>query len=390
MRFFELVRSTPILHLSGADCEISSLVIDSREARAGSLFFCIPGVRIDRHALALDAYARGCRAFVAERTLSLPQDTSIVILPHARLALADMAAAFYGYPAEEMTAVGVTGTNGKSAVAWILFRLLTAAGLRVGYIGAFGAHAGGRWVTTCNTTPESAELQRILYEMREGGISHLVLEISSQSLAVGRVRGLSFPYAVLTGLAYGHVGHGEHANLTAYLDAKRELFRFHRVETLIYNGDDKNVLDFVSGLHERRVRVGFSAGSDYRIRSVSDSGKALAEASALFALRSANGVDPIRLCPTKDFGGSEAVLALAAAEELLRERGKGFSRAILLRTLAGVTLPKRSSAQRKAEGFEAAASLSALFSEASEKEKQRFAFFRKKVAKTANFFSKPY
>ncbi len=351
MRLFELAAATPFLSLSGKDRAVSRLVIDSRAASPESLFFCIRGAHIDRHALAADAYARGCRAFVAERALPLPADATVILVPHARLALADMATLFYGAPAEKMTLIGVTGTRGKGHVAWLLSRLLAASGRRVGYIGSFGAFAGGRWVATDNTTPESLELQRLLYEMQAGGVTHAAVEISAQSLAVGRVRGLSFPYAVLTGLGYDHIGEDEHANLTAYFDAKRELFRFHRVRHLIYAASDPTAARFVAGLPEKKTAVGFSATCDYFARPEPREDAA----GERFTLCVGGEVYPAEIPQIGRGEIQNALLSLAAAECVLAAEGEAEARECRLRLLAKESVPAKKKRQRSETGEKATA-----------------------------------
>ena len=257
MLFSELLSHTPYLSYNQTDTPITHLTIDSRTAKSGSLFFCIPGVRHNRRDFAPDAYRRGCRAFIAEEPLAIPQDAAVATVPSARLSLADIAAAFYGNPKEGLTLIGVTGTKGKTTTAAYLTALLRAAGCKCGYIASLGATANAHSVPTENTTPESLELLRLLSEMREAGVTHVVLEISSQSLAVGRVRGLSFPLAVLTGLGYDHVGAGEHQNLSEYIAAKRELLLYYRVTSVVYPKDAPHITALLRGIGAKRIPVGY-------------------------------------------------------------------------------------------------------------------------------------
>ena len=267
MLLSSLKNATPTLGFSGPDRDVCALSLDSREVKVGTLFFCIRGVKIDRHSLATAVYQKGCRAFVAEEPLPLPTDASVLLVPNARLALADMAGMYYGYPGKELTCIGITGTKGKTTTAWILTALLEKSGISVGYIGSLGAYCRKKWVKTNNTTPESLELQRLLSEMRECGVTHAVIEISSQSLAVGRVKGVRFPVTVLTGLGYDHIGPGEHQNLPAYFAAKRELFCYYPATTLIYTKDDQNAAALVAGLPFHKITAGFAEQSDYAAHS---------------------------------------------------------------------------------------------------------------------------
>ncbi len=315
MLFSELLSHTPYLSYNRIDSPITHLTIDSRTARDGSVFFCIPGERLNRRDFAPNAYRQGCRAFVAEEPLPIPEDAAVAIVPSARLSLADIAAAFYGNPAEALTLIGVTGTKGKTTTAAYLAALLSAAGCRCGYIGSLGATANAHSIVTENTTPESLELLRILSEMRETGVTHVVIEISSQSLAVGRVRGLSFPIVILTGLGYDHVGTGEHKSLSAYIAAKRELLLYYRAESVVYPKDAPHLSSLLSGVDAVRYPVGF--GTENAVSGVlSDGG--ISEGD--FLLRFDGECYPVSLAARGVFNAMNALLAVTAFHVLCKEK----------------------------------------------------------------------
>ena len=171
------------------DPEITAVVYDSRKAGPGALFVCLPGEQADGHDYAPAAYQAGCRAFLAQRALNLPADAAQVLVPDSRSALALVGAAFYGHPADEMHLIGITGTKGKTTTALLTSAILNGAGLPCGYIGSNGADFAGRHEPTANTTPESLELHRLLRAMRDAGVHHCVLEVSSQALRRHRVDG---------------------------------------------------------------------------------------------------------------------------------------------------------------------------------------------------------
>ncbi len=222
----------------GSIC-VTSLCFDSRRAQAGTVFFCLPGAKVDGHDFATAAYARGCRLFVAERALDLPGDAHVALVTHARSALADGAAAFYGHPEREVRLVGLTGTKGKTTTAVILHRLLTAGGIPTGYIGTNGADFGNHHEPTANSTPESLELYRLLREMANAGMVACVLEVSSQALWMGRTRGLCFDTTVFTNLARDHIGGVEHPDMAHYAASKRSLFADYPAACVVVNADDE-------------------------------------------------------------------------------------------------------------------------------------------------------
>ena len=181
--------------------EIGSLEYDSRKADASSLFFCMPGARQDGHAYAPHAYDRGCRAFVVERILPLPDDAVQIRVDAARRALAFYSARFYGDPAKELTIIGVTGTKGKTTTAIMISEILSANGIRCAYIGTNGVVIGEKRFETVNSTPESRELHRFFRMMRDCGFTHVAMEVSSQALDHCRVEGIPFDTAVFTNLS---------------------------------------------------------------------------------------------------------------------------------------------------------------------------------------------
>lgn len=339
MQFSDLIRETPVLSVTRGDPPVTSLSLDSRKAGPGTLFFCIPGVHIDRHAFAADVYAAGGRAFIAERPLSLPSDAAVALVPNARLALADLSCAFYGHPERKIFCIGVTGTKGKTTTAFLLTCLLQKQGVNAGYIGSLGAYCCGRWVATENTTPESLELVRLMAEMRECGVTHLAMEVSSQSLSVGRIRGLRFPLCLMTGLGYDHVGPGEHENLSAYFAAKKELFLHYHCETILYNADDRLCRQLLCGLPYRKIPVGFSGNAVFSAHSPElwQSGSCLFQNFDLIYRKEAV---PVSLALPGEFNIRNALLAVAAVI-VLSEAGRlpAYSLSDLARTLESAQVP---------------------------------------------------
>ena len=222
----------------GADLAVTSLCYDSRLADAGSLFFCLRGKVTDGHRFAAGAYRHGCRAFVAEEPLELPDDALQLQVSDSRAALADAAALFYGHPEREIRLIGLTGTKGKTTTALLIRGILESEGIPCGYIGTNGVYYGRRHEATANSTPESVEIYRILRCMADCGIRVCAVEVSSQALWMGRVRGLSFDTTLFLNLSRDHIGGVEHPDLAHYRDSKRRLFSEHTAEAMILNADD--------------------------------------------------------------------------------------------------------------------------------------------------------
>lgn len=217
---------------------LNDLCRDSRTAAEGSLFVCIKGANFDGHDYAAAAYMNGCRAFVAERHLSLPDDALTIIVSDSRIALASLSDAFFGHPSRELSIIGITGTKGKTTTALTAYRLLNELGLKAGYIGSNGVEFDGSSLPTVNTTPESYDLHRYMRLMVDRGVRYLVMEVSSQAIYMNRIHGLRFDSAVYTNLSPDHIGGNEHPTFEHYRDSKKRLFTEFSVKNIIYNADD--------------------------------------------------------------------------------------------------------------------------------------------------------
>ncbi|MEJ5359458.1 MAG: UDP-N-acetylmuramoyl-L-alanyl-D-glutamate--2,6-diaminopimelate ligase [Desulfobacterales bacterium] len=206
--------------LSGEGPEIGSLHCRAQETLPGGLFVAVRGTATDGHRFIPEALARGAAAVVAEEALSLP--VPLVRVADARRALAELAAAFYGDPARELTLVAVTGTNGKTTTSYLLESILRGAGCEVGVIGTVNIRWTGKILESPVTTPESLDLQRTLRLMREDGVTHVVLEASSHAIELARIHACPLDVAVFTNLSQDHLDF--HGDMARYGAAKRRLF----------------------------------------------------------------------------------------------------------------------------------------------------------------------
>lgn len=278
----------------GAEQEIGSLTEDSRHAGPGSLFLALRGAEQDGHHFAEDAYARGCRAFLCEYAVLLPQDAAVVYVPDSRYAAALVAAAFYGNTKAPPVLIGITGTKGKTTTAMMLYHLLKKMGIKAGYIGSGGAQYGHVSEKTENTTPSALVLHRLLAAMRRAYVRVVVIEVSSQALAAERVAGLHFPICLFTNLAPDHIGTGEHPDLAHYRAAKARLFSEHGCRTVIVNADDAASAHMAACAGAARVlRVSCRDAADAFLRATR-----------------------MRLVQTEDFYGSAFLLQTRAEGEV--------------------------------------------------------------------------
>jgi UDP-N-acetylmuramoyl-L-alanyl-D-glutamate--2,6-diaminopimelate ligase len=217
--------------------EVTGVTQDSRRVKAGDLFVAVPGTKEDGAQYVGEAVSRGAVAVVSEKPVPSSQ-VPFFKVSNARKALALIAANFYGRPAQQLTLLGVTGTNGKTTATYLLEAMSTAAYSSTGVIGTLGYKVAGRTVELQNTTPDALELHRILKEMVDSGVETVVMEVSSHALVQERVHGLTFKAAAFTNLTRDHLDY--HKDIEDYFQAKRKLFGEHLSPTgvAVVNGDD--------------------------------------------------------------------------------------------------------------------------------------------------------
>lgn len=228
-----LLQGLDVLEIRGdLQTQVNGLAYDSRQIGDGDLFVAIRGTRQDGNQFVGDAVRRGARVVVVE---SLPEDSgcaTFVKVPDCRNALARMAANYYEHPSRDIQLIGVTGTNGKTTTTLLIESILQKGGASVGVLGTLGYRWGSKRKDAPMTTPESLDLQRFFYEMRQDGVSHVVMEVSSHALALGRVDGCVFRAGVFTNLSQDHLDF--HSTMEDYLQPRQffsGILRFHAVKT---------------------------------------------------------------------------------------------------------------------------------------------------------------
>lgn len=308
MKLETLVARIP--HQGGGDCEINAITYDSRRAGPGTLFVCLVGARTDGHRFAASAYQNGCRAFLAERALDLPADAVQIQTSDTRGALAVIGADFYGQPARQLHLIGITGTKGKTTTALLTAAILNAHGCPCAYIGSNGVDIAGQHYETVNTTPESLELQRFFRLMADAGVTHCVLEVSSQALAHHRVDGLPFEAVAFTNLSPDHIGTGEHPDFEDYKNSKHRLFTDYAARCMVCNADDEASAFMRSGFAGEVVTFGIDRTADYHGTALHKyrSGSAL---GIDFVCRCGGQSTPVRLLSPGAFSVSDALCAIA-------------------------------------------------------------------------------
>lgn len=215
--------------------EISGVYYDSRTVGPGGLFVCIEGFQTDGHKFISSALEKGAAAILCAHPVEdMPEDITVILAENTRKALAEVSANFYGHPSRGMRMVGVTGTNGKTTTTYLIKSVLEKMGRKVGIIGTIENRIGDKVLPASRTTPESRELQLLLETMLAEGVTDVVMEVSSHSLDLYRVEGITFDVAVFTNLTQDHLDY--HQTMENYRAAKGILFQ-HAKKSVI-NMDD--------------------------------------------------------------------------------------------------------------------------------------------------------
>ncbi len=348
MQLAELLSVLPAVHLpsGGLSLSIEHIVSDSRRVRPHALFICLRGEEEDGHCFAADAYERGCRAFLCEHAVRLPEDAAVAYVADTRMAAALLAAAFYGYPAHSLTLIGITGTKGKSTVASMITKMLLDTGVPAAYLGSGGAYYADRRERTDNTTPDALTLHRLFADMVKAGIRVVVMEVSSQAISTGRIGGLSFPIALFTNLAQDHIGAGEHPDFSHYRDAKARLFSDYGCRKMIVNLDDESTPYMMAGATATEI-VGISQerrDADCYADRLRASRTDMGYGSCFYLHADGKPPIPVTLSVPGACNVENALMALAATREYLieyeRDNGNADYRTLAL-SLADLYVPGR-------------------------------------------------
>lgn len=265
----EIIKGIEVMASSGdSQIIVRGMSMDSRRAQPGDLYACVPGFKVDGHDFAVKAIALGAVALVVDHFL--PIDVPQVKVSNVRQALGLLAANVYNHPSEQLELVGVTGTNGKTTITYLIEKIGTKHGKKVGLIGTLGARIDGREIPGERTTPEAIEVQKLLGEMVAEGVSLAVMEVSSHAMDLGRVSGCEFDAGIFTNLTQDHLDY--HKTMEDYLDAKSRLFSGlegkKQPKVSILNGDDSSYSRLSQASVAPVVSYGIHNEADYRAEHV--------------------------------------------------------------------------------------------------------------------------
>lgn len=267
MLFTSLTKGVDLTAIHGnTGVDVARVRFDSRQVQPGDLFVATRGVQVDGHQYIGKAVELGAVAVVCE---TLPDTLQEGILyaytPNAALALGLIASNYYDNPSRQLLMVGVTGTNGKTTVATLLYQLFTALGYRCGLIGTVENRIGNRVISSTHTTPDAVRLHEWLREMADAGCTYVFMEVSSHAVHQRRIAGIEFNGAIFTNLTHDHLDY--HGTFAAYRDAKKQFFDELPADAFaLTNVDDRNGMVMLQNTKARKYTYGLKKVADFKTK----------------------------------------------------------------------------------------------------------------------------
>lgn len=245
---------------------VNNVVFDSRQVTQGSLFIAVRGTQTDGHKYIGQAIEKGAVAIVCEELPDQPGDhINYIKVKNSSLALGYIAANYYENPSQNLKVIGVTGTNGKTTIASLLYRLFTTLGYPCGLLSTINNQIGTRVVPATHTTPDALQLNSLLSTMVAEGVDFCFMEVSSHAIAQHRVTGIDFEGGIFTNLSHDHLDY--HKSFDEYRDAKKAFFDILPSHAFaLVNADDRNSRVMLQNSRARKVYYGLKNMADYRCR----------------------------------------------------------------------------------------------------------------------------
>ena len=315
-----------------SDVVVSGISLDSRTVRSGDVYAAIPGLKVHGAEFCAQAVANGARVILTDPTgmeRALASGVPCLVVSDPRRQLGELSAFLYGRAVDRLTAIGITGTNGKTTTAYMIEAGLRAAGRKTGVIGTLGTRIHDEEVASVRTTPEAPDLHALFAVMEEAGVDSVVMEVSSHALAQGRVEAITFDLAVFTNLSQDHLDF--HQDMEEYFAVKATLFTSNRSRTSLVCVDDV----WGQRLHDTVTQsMTFSMtgkDADWNGRVIQEH----AHGQDVEITDRSGHSDVVRIQLTGPFNAANAVAAFVALREL------GISVAEITRGLASVQVPGR-------------------------------------------------
>ncbi len=311
MKLDKIMKKVKIKSVSGSmSANIKRVIDDSRKVSPGDLFIAMRGYSLDASKFIDQAIASGAKAIIAEKDFKCPDGVTKILASDTRSAVSSIASNFYSNPSDELKVIGITGTNGKTTITYLLESIIKAYGRQAGVIGTINYRLKGRILPATNTTPGALLLQGMLADMVKMKIKYAVMEVSSHSLDQGRVDNVLFDVGIFTNLTSDHLDY--HKTRARYFKAKKILFhKLKREGCAVINTDDKKVATLKNSLESRVVTYGVRSKADVTALDIS-----LAMSGTSFTVKTRKTSFAIRTGLIGMHNVSNILAAIASAIEL--------------------------------------------------------------------------
>lgn len=269
MKVKELLHNIPVVQVEGSiDVEVTSLCFDSKKATEGALFVAVKGVHTDGHIYLNQAIDNGARIVCVEvLPKELQAEVTYILVENSAYVLGLLASNFYGNPTNTIKLVGVTGTNGKTTVATLLYNLFDHLGYQVGLLSTVENRVGARVVPATHTTPDPITLNALLKDMVDAGCDYCFMEVSSHAVVQERIAGLHFTGAIFTNITHDHLDF--HKTFDNYIKAKKKFFdNLDSSAFALTNIDDRNGAIMLQNTFAHRKTYGLQGVADFKARIV--------------------------------------------------------------------------------------------------------------------------
>ena len=266
IEYIETVQTPDIR--GSVNMDINNICVDSRKVRQGDMFIALEGSKADGHDYIEDALSRGADVIITRKEVEVPRTVTRIIVKNSRRVLSVLSNVFYDFPSKKIKLTGITGTNGKSTIAYITQQILLSSGRQTGRLGTLGYNINQRQIPSSQTTPSPPELQEYLARMAAEGAGCVVMEVSSHALDQDRVRGLDFDQAVFTNISLDHLDY--HLSMSKYIETKYRFFEeiISDKTTSIINADSSHGLQLCRVSPGKTITYGFKKTADIRAESV--------------------------------------------------------------------------------------------------------------------------
>ncbi|PAU94498.1 UDP-N-acetylmuramoyl-L-alanyl-D-glutamate--2,6-diaminopimelate ligase [Aliifodinibius salipaludis] len=335
MTFDKLISLCNPSNVSGPEPNsIGMLRQDSREVETGDVFIAIKGFQVDGHSFIDDAIANGASVIICEDSFYSDDEVCVVEVSDTRSLIGPLAQAFFNNPAHKLTLIGITGTNGKTTVANLVYQTLQNLGAKPSLLGTIAKRIGDQEVESKLTTSDPIELASDMAQMVEDGSTHLVMEVSSHALDQQRVHGINFEIAAFTNLSHDHLDY--HDDLDSYAKSKKKLFdNLDPDATAVINGDDDYASFIVMDCPARVIDFSFNKALEVDCQVLSNTmdglvvriGKVIIESPLVGTFNAYNLSQAFLICRSMGYENEEVKNALeastGAAGRLERVEGSG-------------------------------------------------------------------